>query len=746
MLSIRINGIVQGVGFRPFVYRLASQLGLKGYILNSNQGVEIEVEGRPRDLEIFIESLQTRHPAAARIDSFEQKTYPDIGHQSFEIRQSSNGAGSTFISPDIRLCPDCLAEFSTPGDKRYRYPFINCTNCGPRYSIIEQTPYDRPNTSMQDFAMCGYCRAEYEDPLNRRFHAQPVACSDCGPELLWLDAELQQVPGDPVKNCLSALRQGKIAGIKGIGGFHIACDATNEAAVEELRRRKHRPAKPFAVMSGREHLGMIVEDPEACLPWLESPPAPIILAPKAKTSPIAGAVAPQNRYLGVLLPYAPHQFLLFEDDGASSPLFLVMTSGNVNDEPIASTEEELTGLCDCFLTHNRPILNRCDDSVLLPTSVDTIMLRRSRGYVPSPLILPFKTIPTLGTGAELKISFCLTDQDLCYLSPYLGNNNSKATADFYTETLAKYQDWFRVKPGLVGCDLHPDYLTTRLAQDMNLPLARIQHHHAHVAAVMAEHQLDEPVIGVSYDGTGYGEDGAIWGGEILLADYLACERSYHLCYLPLPGGDSAVSHPVRIALAYLLATGIGADFLRGISDLERSVITKQIDQNFNLYQTSSLGRLFDCVSAMLGLFPAITFEAQSAIALEQLCGESSPAEVSPYPYQLARGEIDVKPLLEAVGNDIIAGESGNRIALRFHQTIIGFTLAAVLELSRSTGIRKVVLSGGVMQNRVLLEGLVQELRRQGMEAYYSVELPSNDGAIAVGQAMIANKMAQKGRI
>jgi hydrogenase maturation protein HypF len=738
MLRIRINGIVQGVGFRPFVHNHALKLGLTGYVLNSSAGVEIGVEGREQDLTNFIAALRTQPPPAAKIDHMQVDRLPDAGYRRFEIRQSGKTDGSTFISPDLRVCQACLDELKDPYDQRYGYPFINCTNCGPRYSIIESTPYDRPSTSMKGFAMCAFCRGEYEDPANRRFHAQPVACPYCGPRLAFLDAGLQPVEGDPVANCLLELKQGNIVGIKGIGGFHLACDASNEAAVMELRKRKNRPAKPFAVMCVPGSLPGIVECSPAALELLDSPQAPIVLLPKLSPSPITEAVAPRNRYLGVFLPYAPHQHLLFDASGDSKPLFLVMTSGNVNDEPIARTEQELDGLCDCFLTHDRPILNECDDSVVVPTSENTVMIRRSRGYVPSPLSLPYDAVPTLGTGAELKISFCLADRNLYYMSPYIGNNGSKATSDFYLETLLKYQTWFRIKPELVACDLHPDYQSTRYAHSTGLPLVMIQHHHAHIAAVMAEHKLDEPVIGISYDGTGYGADGAIWGGEVFLADLSAYERKYHLNYLPLPGGDAAVSHPVRIAFAYLEAAGLESGFLTGITAFERQVIRKQLDNRFNLFDTSSMGRLFDSVSAMLGLFPEITFEAQSAIALEQLCENASPLEVPAYPYQLAWKEINVIPLLAGVQADILKGIGHELIALKFHRTIIDFTLAAVLELNRETRIGKVVLSGGVMQNIVLLEGLLAALRKAGLSVYHSSLLPANDGAIALGQAVIAN--------
>ncbi|MBW6515742.1 MAG: carbamoyltransferase HypF [Candidatus Cloacimonetes bacterium] len=754
MLRIEINGIVQGVGFRPFVYNLAKQFDLKGFVLNSSQGVTIEVEGLDTVLQSFIDDLQGKKPPAARIDRFIVKEFPEQGFKTFEIRKSLSNEGLTFISPDLAVCNDCIDELKDPQDQRFNYAFINCTNCGPRYSIIEKTPYDRPVTSMKVFEMCDYCRGQYEDPTNRRFHAQPIACPVCGPQLRFLDSTLREVSGDPIENCLKALHEGKILGIKGIGGFHIACDATNNAAVNELRRRKNRPHKPFAVMCEVVRVREIADCPESQLELMKSPAAPILLLPKLSESPIAQSVAPLNPYLGIFLPYAPHHYQLFHNksflpDPIKLP-FLVMTSGNINDEPIAITEEGLTGLCDFYLTHNRPILNRNDDSIISPListsqiKFTSIFIRRSRGYIPTPLLLPFKTVPTFGAGAELKIAFALTDQDSLYHSPYIGNNNSIATQEFYQETYIKYLDWFKIKPELVACDLHPDYMTTRFAEKISLPLVKVQHHHAHIAAVMGEFLLDEPVIGISYDGTGYGTDGAIWGGEIFIADYKDFTRRYHLNYMPLPGGDATITHPVRIAYAYLKHAGVEVPELQEISEFEKSIIDKQIENQFNLFQTSSMGRLFDCIAAMLGLFPQITFEAQSAMALEYLCGKASLDEVNPYDYQINESEIDIIPLIKNVREDVLQGADKRIIALRFHKTIVDFSLAVVNNLSHSAGLRKVILSGGVMQNMVLLKGLINELTRNNFTVYYSSQLPSNDGAVSVGQALIANRTIIKG--
>ena len=820
MLRIKINGIVQGVGFRPFVYKTAIGLGLKGYVLNSTSGVEIEACGTEKDLELFVERIKKEHPPAAYIKEFYIEEKEDVPYMEFIIKQSQNRKGSTQISPDLAVCEDCIRELFDESDPRFDYAFINCTNCGPRYSIIGKTPYDRPVTSMKDFKMCDYCKGEYDDPLNRRFHAQPIACSVCGPQLKFLNQNFEEIVGDPIVNTIKFLKEGKIIGIKGIGGFHIACDATNEQTVSELRKRKDRPHKPFAVMCHPEIISKVVEINEDQYELLKSPAAPIVILPKSehtlvpkpqitlvpkpqlgntnhshpvaarwereetsdtnsflnssdspsftnsvwernsqrnsvsentealeeersnagalerdKSRTIAANVAPQNPNLGIFLPYAPihHQILNTELP------YLIMTSGNFHDEPIAAEEKELIGLCDFYLTHNRPILNRSDDSVIRASKPQNVMMRRSRGYVPSPIKLPFKTIPTLGAGAELKITFALSKEDSFFLSPYIGNSNSKQTLDFYTDTLEKYKNWFELEPELVVCDLHPDYMTTRFAENTGLHLIKVQHHHAHIAAVMAEHHLDEPVIGIAYDGTGYGTDGAIWGGEIFLADYSKFERLFHLNYMPLPGGDAAIKHPVRIAYAYLLESGIDPDFLENISEIEKRIISKQIENKFNVFQTSSMGRLFDCVTAMLGIFPEITFEAQSAMALEFLSGEKGISGKDNYPYNLEKDTIDIIPLIRAVAKDVQRKEPHHRIAGKFHRTIVNFTLEAVKKVHRNTGIKKVVLSGGVMQNKVLLEGISKVLMKNNFTVFSSSVLPSNDGAISVGQMVVGNK-------
>ena len=735
MYQIRINGIVQGVGFRPFIYKLAIEQRLTGFVLNSTNGVQIEAEGDKNSLDQFINRIKKELPPAAEINEFLFEEFSDKKYTIFEIRMSSRLDGSTLISPDLAVCDDCINEFNDQTNPRFQYAFINCTNCGPRYSIIEGTPYDRPVTSMKNFTMCDYCNGEYKDPLNRRFHAQPVACPECGPQLQFLNKNLSKILGDPIENTIKALKEGKIVGIKGIGGFHIACDATNYNAVELLRQRKNRPHKPFAVMCNEVNLSDIVIINDEHLKLLKSPAAPIVILPKKKNTLLAENVAPQNPNIGIFLPYAPHHYQFVNKE---TP-FVIMTSGNNSNEPIACTEEEIQDLCDCFLTHNRPILNRSDDSIILPTKEQNILIRRSRGFVPSPIKLPFKTVPTLGCGAELKLTFSLSRKNDLFLSPYIGNSGSKETMDFYLETYEKYLKWFKLRPELIACDLQPDFATTRFAEDTKLPLVRVQHHHAHISAIMAEHQLDEPVIGISYDGTGYGTDGAIWGGEIFIVDHTNFERFFHLNYMPLPGGDAAITHPVRIAYAYSIAAGANTELVKRISEFERNVIQKQLKNNFNVFQTSSMGRLFDCIAAMLGLFPTITFEAQSAMALEFLCRNESVPDSKPYSFEIIKDVIDIKPIIIDVSKDIQKGTNHKVISKRFHKTIIDFTLASIQKVSLASGLNKVVLSGGVMQNRILLNGLIEALTKNNFTVYSPRNLSPNDSSISVGQVMIANR-------
>lgn len=751
MIKIKINGIVQGVGFRPFVYRVANEFGLKGYVINTSSGVLIKTDGDDEIIKKFIKKIKTSHPLPAKIEKieFEQDNTKEEIYDSFSIKKSSNTEGSTLISPDLIVCRDCINELFSPLNPRYDYAFINCTNCGPRYSIIEEIPYDRPFTSMKPFKMCPRCFTEYHNPSDRRFHAQPVACPDCGPQLQFLDSNFKIIKGDPVKNTIKFLLKGKIIGIKGIGGFHIACDATTDEAVNLLRKRKKRPHKPFAVMVYPEQIHSIVHIKSAEMKLLNSLCAPILLLPKKELNPISKFVAPENPYFGVFVPYTPIQHLIL----SKNLPFLIMTSCNFSEEPIAIDEREVEGLCDYYLTHNRPILNRCDDSIILPIpltpplirgekELEGIMIRRSRGYVPYPIDLPFDTIPTLGVGAEFKNTFALSNKKTLFMSPYIGDIDNKKTIDFYIETLEKYKKWFKIKPELVACDLHPDYVTTKFASELGLPVRQVQHHFAHIAGVMAEYGINEPVIGVAFDGTGYGTDGKFWGGEIMIADYKKFQRVFHLNYMPLPGGDAATKHPVRIAIAYLTAIGEFKeegeleDKDKGEAEkLEIHLIRKQLEKGFNIFYTSSMGRLFDCVDAMLGRIKNISFESQAAVDMEFLANYKT-SKV--YPYEIEKDVINIIPLLKAICEDIRKNKNVKLIARTFHNTVIKFTIDAVSKTNKISGIKKVVLSGGVMQNKIILKGLIKGLIKQGFEVFTPTKILVNDSGISAGQVVIAN--------
>ncbi|MCD4829397.1 MAG: carbamoyltransferase HypF [Candidatus Cloacimonetes bacterium] len=733
MIRITVRGVVQGVGFRPFVYRLASELGLCGCVRNSRAGVQIDLAGDAGKREAFLQRLRHELPPAARIDELDITRFEDDPPQGFIIEPSADSAGATLVSPDLATCQDCLRELGDPSDARHDYAFINCTNCGPRYSIIDSLPYDRAATTMRGFALCPDCAAQYADPLDRRFHAQPVACPVCGPRLELLDADLQPVQGDPLDLAAQALRRGRIVAVKGLGGFHLACDAANADAVNELRRRKNRPHKPLAVMCLPERLEALVCASDRERGLLASPAAPVCILPKSEPFPLAAGVVPHNTSLGVMLPSTPLHWLLLRRCG----LDLVMTSGNHGGEPPAIEPDELTPLADLYLTHNRPIAHRIDDSVLLPSAAGDMLVRRARGWAPLPLPLPFDVASTLSFGAEMKLGFCLAEGNRAFVSPHLGDGATAGTLAFYRDTLATYRRWFGIEPELAACDLQPDFATTHLAEKTGLPLVRVQHHHAHAAAVMAEHGLLEPALAVVYDGAGLGDDGTMWGGEILLADYVGYKRLWHLETMPLPGGDAAVRHPARIAFAWLCACGENADFVPGLPGDTRAFLRRQLEGGYRVFSTSSMGRLFDAVAAMLGLFPAITFEAQSAIALENLAGHID--DTLPYPFTLAEGIMSVKPLLRAVAEDIRAGAQPALVAARFHATVAAFTCEALAQARQSTGVSHVVLCGGVMQNRLLLNMLHHRLTEMSFAVFVPRELPPGDGAIALGQAVIAGR-------
>lgn len=769
-VRIHITGVVQGVGFRPFVYGLSQRLALNGWVRNTSAGVDIEVDGEQDVLDSFIKALRDEAPPLSRIDDLHASFQAANGFRSFEIANSEAVQGAFQpISPDVSICDDCLRELFDPSDRRYRYPFINCTNCGPRFTIIKDIPYDRPKTTMAPFAMCTDCENEYTDPLDRRFHAQPVACPVCGPKV-WLERSnapaLKRVSESDaaVLETRNLLAGGRILAIKGLGGFHLACDATNTGAVRELRRRKLRVDKPFALMMpdvAAVEMHCFVSDAEREL--LESTARPIVLLKRRPESPIAKECAPGQDTLGVMLPYTPLHYLLFADNTQSPvPIShfppLVMTSGNLSEEPIAYTNEDarkrLSALADAFLMHDRDIFVRCDDSVMRvfpdeqppiePYMPDIYPLRRSRGYAPFPVRLPWDAPPVLAVGPELKNTFCITNQNYAFLSHHIGDMQNYETLQSFEQGIKHFERLFRVNPEVFAYDLHPNYLATRYAQERaqreNLPTIAVQHHHAHVAACMAEHGLDgsHPVIGLAFDGTGYGEDGAIWGGEVLIADYKGYERPLHLGYFPLPGGDAAVKKPARTALALLWSLGLDWDErlapVREFSAEDRAILKTQLERKINAPMTSSMGRLFDAAAALAGVRQVVNYEAQAAIEFEAL---ADPNEEGAYPFEQEQAEIGIRSALEALIQDVLAGVPVSVVSARFHSGLAKILRVVVVNLHEQTGINEIALSGGVWQNITLLRRTLSLLQNEGFDVYIHRQVPTNDGGLSLGQAVIA---------
>lgn len=793
--KINITGVVQGVGFRPFVYGLATQLGLRGWVCNTSAGVEIVIQGQKSKVESFIHSLKAETPPLARIDSITiQNNLSGIEYPTFDIRPSTNILGAYQpISADVAICPDCEHELFEPGNKRYLYPFINCTNCGPRFTIIKDIPYDRPKTTMADFRMCDDCRAEYQNPLDRRFHAQPIACPECGPfvELrslgignrkLGIEGSGNNFQISSIEYRISAilktrrlLREGYIVAIKGLGGFHLACDAANPYAVDELRRRKGRVGKPFALMaSDLETIKSICEtvnNDEYNL--LTGHQKPIVLLNKTlkvfETFRVCDAIAPNMDTLGVMLPYTPlHHLLLNQTDTVLMkepvPSVLVMTSGNFSDEPIATENQEalerLTPLADAFLLHNREIHIRCDDSVVrveswkleagrikpaVNSQLSTVYLRRSRGYAPYPVQLPFEIKPMLAVGGELKNTFCLARDHYAFLSHYIGDMENVETYESFEQGVQHLSHIFRLQPEVIAHDLHPNYFTTQYAKKMDVQQIGVQHHHAHIAACMADNGLDNrQLIGLSFDGTGYGTDGAIWGGEVLLASYLNFERLAHLEYLPLPGSDSAIRHPWRIAVGYAHALNLELDdlpFLKNIDKQAIKIVKQQVDKNLNAPLTSSMGRLFDAVASLIGVRTDVTYEAQAAIEMEVL---SKPfiSSAKAYSYSIDETEsgmvIRLKELLTSIIQDVRGKESAGMIGARFHKTIAEIAVDISKHARTKTNLNEVALSGGVWQNQILLNLVRDGLEQEGFVVYFHKQVPTNDGGLSLGQAVVAN--------
>jgi hydrogenase maturation protein HypF len=745
---ILVEGVVQGVGFRPFVYGLATRRGLRGWVRNTASGVEIEVEGPPEVVDAFVDELSAERPPLAHIDRLREEELEPRGRGGFEIQHSLDGSGFQPVSPDVGTCPDCLSEVMDPADRRFGYPFTNCTHCGPRFTIIRAVPYDRPNTTMAGFVMCLRCRAEYEDPRDRRFHAQPNACAECGPRLSLLDAGGAPLPGDPLEETRRLLSAGRIVAIKGIGGFHLACDATDDAAVRRLRERKGREAKPLALMAAdlaAAESRCEISPEERKL--LGSPARPIVLLRERPASGIAPSVAPGLGWLGVMLPYAPLHHLLLRGDATGSPA-LVMTSGNRSEEPIATENDDalrrLSTVADAFLLHDRPIQVRCDDSVTRVAGSGELPMRRSRGYAPFPVRLSSEGPAVLALGADLKNTVCLTRGPYAFMSPHIGDLEGHDTYLSYVGMVERMAELFRVRPEAVAHDLHPDYLSTRHALSLApaVPRVAVQHHHAHVAACMAEHGLSGPVIGVAFDGTGYGTDGAIWGGEFLVADYASFERAAHWGYVPMPGGDRAAREPYRMALAHLLRAFGDWDPrwlpVQAASETERRMIRWQIERDVNAPLTSSVGRLFDAVASLVGVRHRARYEAQAAMELEALA-DGVTAD-GPYPLTIAGDAplvIEPGPIVAAVVRDRAAGTPPPVIAARFHATVAQAVVQVCGRLRRTTGLGRVVLSGGVFQNVTLLTATCRGLGATGFEVATHHLVPPNDGGLALGQAAVA---------
>ncbi len=759
-LFIHITGIVQGVGFRPFIYSLATRFSLSGFVLNDTSGVKIEVEGEGKKTADFLEHITLDAPPLALIEKIDCRKLPPIGYHHFEIKKSKKEKEKfTLISPDISVCPDCLRELFDKADRRYQYPFINCTNCGPRFSIIENIPYDRARTTMREFKLCPECQSEYDDPLNRRFHAQPNACRVCGPRVSLFDNKGRKIHSfDPIKTSAGLLKKGYIVAVKGLGGFHLACDAANKTSVETLRKRKYREDKPFALMAlDVEKIKEFCRVNEYEQRLLLSPRRPILILRKKKDCRLPDEIAPNNKCLGMMLPYTPLHYLLLREAG----MVLVMTSGNISDEPIAYKNKDafkkLGGITDYFLVHNRKIQTRIDDSVTRIFNNQEMIIRRSRGYVPQPMKVNFFfKEPVLAVGGELKNTFCLATRNYAFLSHHIGDLENLSALTSFEEGIDHFLRIFHASPRIVACDLHPDYLSTKFAQEycqntsFKPELIPVQHHHAHIVSCLIDNHSESKVIGVAFDGVGLGTDRRIWGGEFLVADLTGFTRVAQLKYLPLPGGEMAIKEPWRMAVTYL--NGVyGPDFLSlplpFLETLKKDkimLLLKIIKKGVNSPLTSSMGRLFDAVSALTGLRDRVNYEGQAAIELEMLVEDK---EKGSYPFEISSQEkiilIDPKAIIASVVSDLINHERKEVIAARFHNTIARVILQTCKKIREKQSLNEVALSGGVFQNVYLLEKTCDLLTKTEFSVYTHHQVPPNDGGISLGQAVIAHTRSRK---
>ena len=746
--EIGITGIVQGIGFRPFIYNLAQKHLIRGWVLNNEKGVLIDAESEDGNLDRFIQDIPKLAPPLARIESFEVKYLEPLGYSTFEIRKSEEAQDKfVLISPDVATCDQCLSELFSPKNFRYRFPFVNCTLCGPRFTIIQDIPYDRRKTTMAPFIMCPVCQKEYEDPLDRRFHAQPNACPACGPSLHLEDREGKEVSGDPIVKTLDLLSKGRIVAIKGLGGFHLACDAKNQDAVSSLRSRKFREDKPFAVMCQnidevKEHCEVNEEEEKLLL----SVERPILILRRRGNSPIAHAVAPYQDTLGVMLPYSPLHHLLL-----NGPLkTLVMTSGNVSDEPISYKNEEafrrLSNIADYFLFHNREIHMRCDDSVTRIFDGKPYILRRSRGYVPFPIKLSFPLEMILACGGELKNTFCLTRGQYAFLSHHIGDLENLETLTSFEEGIEHFKKLFYIEPKAVAYDFHPDYLSTQYALSIpGIPKIGVQHHHAHIVSAMAENEIEGDVIGAALDGTGFGLDGTVWGGEFIKANLRDFDRLAHLRKVPMPGGSMAIKEPWRMAMVYLFeafgeeATKLKIDLMKRIDWGKWDILKKAINKKVNTPLTSSMGRLFDAVSSLLSIRDEVHYEGQAAIEMEMIADHGITEE---YSFRNYNDEvsmvIDPAEMIRGVIRDLIDGLSASKISGKFHRTISRMIIDTCETIRSNKKLNRVVLSGGVFQNIYLLSLVTEDLRRSGFDVYTHHLVPPNDGGISLGQAVVAH--------
>lgn len=748
--AIDVTGIVQGVGFRPFVYRLAHECALTGLIANTPAGVTIEVQGESELIDQFLTRLQSEAPPLAKVTSLSPRELELANDTDFRIVSSLLDAPpKALISPDVATCADCLREMMNPRDRRFRYPFINCTNCGPRFTIIHDIPYDRSRTSMASFKMCLSCQREYDDPANRRFHAQPNACWDCGPQLqLWSADGARVDTPEPIRDATKLMERDAIVAVKGLGGFHLACNARSEVVVNLLRERKRRVEKPFAVMFRRlEDIERACEIDDSARKLLLSFERPIVLLPRKPDATLATGIAPHNRFLGVFLPYTPLHHLIF----ASTKLdALVMTSANRSEEPIAidnlEAVQRLQHIADAFLVHDRDILRRCDDSVVRIAAGRTQQLRRSRGFVPVPVPIERESEPILAVGGELKNAICIVRGSEAFLGQHIGDLENLESYKFFQECVDHLQRILEVHPRIIAYDLHPDYFSTKwaLAQE-GMQVIGVQHHHAHIAACMAENHLDGKVIGIALDGTGYGADGAIWGGEVLLADYNDFERAARFEYIPLPGGGAAIHEPWRTAVSYLTKhygkniDDLDLPFRRKLDTRRVQVVQQMIDREIHSPRTSSCGRLFDAVAALTGVRSTVNYEAQAAIEFEMAAHDST--DEGSYPFDLipdgSHWQIGTRSLFQRILEDIRRPDSIADISRRFHAGLAQVFVDLAEKIRAQTTLNRVCLSGGCFQNLLLFELLLNGLRAKSFEVYFHSEVPAGDGGISLGQVLIA---------